>query len=55
MNNKTFETIQKTVARLTSCVEVDRDLGVYQKAEIQDVIELLSRLIDEATNPTDTP
>lgn len=53
MNNKTLETIQKTVARLTSCVEVDKDLGVYQKAEIEDVIELLSRIIDEVTQVTD--
>jgi len=47
---KTFETLQKTKVRLTACLEVDRSLNVYQKAEIRDIIELIDRILDETTD-----
>ena len=53
MNNQTHETLQKTKVRLTACLEVDRSLNVYQKAEIRDIIELIDRILDEVTSPQD--
>lgn len=50
MNNQTLETLQKTKVRLTACVEVDKSLNLYQKAEIRDIIELIDRILDEVTN-----
>ena len=50
MNNQTFETLQKTKVRLEACLEVDKSLNVYLRAEICDVIELIVRMLDEVTN-----
>lgn len=55
MNNQTFETLQKTKVRLTACVEVDKSLDIYTKAEIRDIIELIDRILDEAAQTIDTP
>lgn len=55
MLNNTFETLQKTKVRLTACLEVDKSLDIYIKAEIRDIIELVDRILDEATQASDAP
>lgn len=55
MNNQTFETLQKTKVRLTACLEVDKSLDIYLKAEIRDIIELINRILDEVANEEHTP
>lgn len=55
MNNQTHETLQKTKVRLTACLEMDKSLNIYQKAEIRDIIELIDRILDETAQTSDTP
>lgn len=50
MNNQTLETLQRTKARLEACLEVDKSLNKYLKAEIRDIIELIARILDEVTS-----
>lgn len=50
MNNQTFETLQKTKVRLTACLEVDKSLNIYLRAEIRDIVELIDRILDEVTD-----
>lgn len=55
MLNNTFETLQKTKVRLTACVEVDKSMDIYTKAEIRDIVELIDRILDETTQTSDAP
>ena len=54
MNNQTFETLQKTKTRLEACMEVDKSLNKYLKAEIRDIVKLIDRILDEVTNQEHT-
>lgn len=51
MNNKTFETIEKTIVRLEACLETDTNLDKFQRADIRDVLDLLVKLY-ENSKPT---
>lgn len=51
MDNKTFETLQKTKVRFEAILEVDHSLNKYLKAEIRDIVELIDRILDEVTSP----
>lgn len=53
MLNNTFETLQKTKVRLTACLEVDKSLDIYLKAEIRDIVELIDRILDEVASSQD--
>lgn len=55
MNNQTFEILQKTKVRFETILEVDDSLNKYLKAEIRDIVELISRILDETTQTSDTP
>jgi len=50
---QTLETLQKTKVRLETALEVDKSLDKYQRAAIRDILDIVSRLIDEATTPQD--
>lgn len=49
MNNQTFETLQKTKVRFEAILEVDDSLNKNLKAEIRDIVELITRILDEVT------
>lgn len=50
MLNKTFETLQQTKVRLEACLEVDKELTKAQRGDINDIVELVTRILDEVTN-----
>ena len=50
MNNITFETLQKSKARLEACLEVDKGMSVLVWASLVEIISVLERLINEATD-----
>lgn len=54
MNNKTFETIEKTIVRLESCLETDTTLGFYNQELIREAIENLVKIYENSktSNPS---
>ena len=52
LNNITFQALQKSKARLEACLEVDKGMDRYQRASIVEIIDLLDRMINEATKAT---
>ena len=50
MNNKTFETLQKTVFRLDAILEVDHTLKVYEREALEDVVDVIRFMVEENEN-----